>query len=29
MIDKEWQETIAKAHAKGILEYAIVNGVEW
>jgi N-acetylmuramoyl-L-alanine amidase len=29
MIDKEWQELIAKAHAKGILEYAIVNGVEW
>ena len=23
MIDKEWQETIAKAHAKGILDYAI------
>jgi len=29
MIDKEWQESIAKAHAKGILEYAIEQGVEW
>ena len=29
MIDKDWQRRIAKAHAKGILEYAIVNGVEW
>jgi N-acetylmuramoyl-L-alanine amidase len=29
MIDKEWQENIAKAHAKGILEYAISEGVEW
>jgi N-acetylmuramoyl-L-alanine amidase len=29
MIDKEWQKSIAKAHAKGILEYAIEQGVEW
>jgi N-acetylmuramoyl-L-alanine amidase len=29
MIDREWQEAIAKAHAKGILEYAIAQGVEW
>ena len=29
MIDSEWQETIAKAHAKGILAYAIEQGVEW
>ena len=29
MIDREWQEAIAKAHAKGILEYAIGQGVEW
>ncbi len=29
MIDREWQEAVAKAHAKGILEYAIKQGVEW
>lgn len=29
MIDREWQEEIAKAHAKGILEYAIGEGVDW
>jgi hypothetical protein len=29
LIDREWQESVAKAHAKGILEYAIAQGVEW
>ena len=29
MINREWQEAVAKAHAKGILEYAIKQGVEW
>ena len=29
MIDIKWQQTIAKAHAKGILDYAVQQGVEW
>jgi len=29
MIDLTWQQSIAKAHAKGILEYAVKEGVQW
>ncbi len=29
MIDKEWQESIALAHAKGIFSYALLQGVEF
>jgi N-acetylmuramoyl-L-alanine amidase len=29
MIDIKWQQTIAKAHAKGILDYAVQQGVMW
>ena len=29
MIDLSWQQSIAKAHAKGILDYAVQQGVEW
>jgi N-acetylmuramoyl-L-alanine amidase len=29
MIDLSWQQSIAKAHAKGILDYAVQQGVVW
>jgi N-acetylmuramoyl-L-alanine amidase len=29
MIDVNWQQSIAKAHAKGILDYAVQQGVVW
>jgi N-acetylmuramoyl-L-alanine amidase len=29
MIDLSWQQSIAKAHAKGILDYAVQQGVQW
>jgi N-acetylmuramoyl-L-alanine amidase len=29
MIDLSWQQSIAKAHAKGILDYAVQQGVMW
>jgi N-acetylmuramoyl-L-alanine amidase len=29
MIDNSWQQSIAKAHAKGILDYAVQQGVVW